>query len=274
MQLQVREFNIGIRTKQTILNWSEECASDRIRARMIAESLPENIELYRNDTNYFNVIYHNIDRKIYGTFLNILDVCDYALIIENGFEDFAKKMDCIVCATQALSDAIKLDIPKIVIGDGHDVQKRLKKWHIEKAKKAVWFGYSGNFKCMEPFMPVLKKNNIELRIISEYNDKRGEFIKWELETSDKYINECDFAILPFNNKYKTNNKDVTAWLNGLPVAKTEEDIIRFINPFERNKYLSKIDYKEFNIFNRAKDYYNLCAEYSDIKNKEKIHKSD
>lgn len=256
----MREFNIGIRTKQHILGWEEECASDRIRARLIAESLPNAIELYRNDTNYFNVIYHDVDKKIYGSNLNILDVCDYALILENGFEEFASKMDYVVCATKALADCIKLDVNKKVIGDGHDITKRLRKIHSGVAKKAVWFGYSGNFKCVEPYLDVLKENNIKLRVISEHNNRKNdEFIKWELSTVDKYINECDFALLPFNNKFKTNNKDVTAWLNGLPVAKTKEDIINFICPFKRLEYLRDVDYYNFNINKRARDYYNLCV---------------
>lgn len=262
----IRKFKVGIKTKEQINN-NKNTASDRIRGRMVVNN-SKNIEIYRPDTEYEVVIFHQADPV--GLFihkgLKILDICDYEWRDkdDDAFFSFIKRMDILIVASKGLKDRLIEDGIKkriIVIGDGHNIKNRLKKEHKEIAKKAVWFGYIENFPCVVPLLETLKDNNISLRIIAQRDNFRAdEFIKWDINTVDKYINECDFAILPKNGKYKTNNKEVTSWLCGIPVARTKEDIIKFKSKQVRQAQLKQVDFSRYDIKDRVKEYTNVCSE--------------
>ena len=276
LQLPIREFNIGIKTRE-IITGEKDCASDRIRAKMIADC-SEDIELYRYDTNYFTIIFHQIDfegleRHREQSILNglaIYDICDYTWLENADVLRFAQEVDVVTVASQSLKDKIIEDGLKTtvyVIGDGHDLTNRRKKWHKDKAEWVVWFGYIENFVLLDEYLDVLKENGLKLRIIAQRDNKKGdEFIKWDVNTYYDDINNCDFALLPTNGVYKTNNKTVTAWLCGLPVAKTKEDMVNFIEKKARLEYLRDVDYYKFNIIKRAEEYRNLCVKYWGLKN--------
>ena len=269
MQLPI--INIGIKTREQIAD-DKNSASDRIRAKLIADEI-EGMEIYDENINYHNVIFHYHDDKglkrlrelaVYGG-IAIFDICDYNWENNEAVLQFAKKVDHITVASEPLKDKLKedgVDTPITVIGDGHNVEDRRKKWHKDKVKKIVWFGYSDNQHILDDYYEFLEEHNIKLRIIAEHNiNRKLEFVEWDVDTYYDLINECDIALLPKNGIYKTNNKDVTAWLCGLPVAKTKEELLKLLSKEERLKYLYKIDYREFNIYNNAKKYFDICVGY-------------
>lgn len=272
-----RNFDIGIKTRGQTTG-EKESASDRIRARMIVAQL-ENIEIYKPDTRYGSLIFHQIDfaglRKHKG--LSLFDICDYTWDLNENVFLFAQEVDVVTVASQPLKDKLiqdGLETPICVIGDGHNLENRLEKRHKEVAEKVVWFGYFDNQHCLDNYYGLLKELGLKLRIISEHNGRKGdEFFEWNIDTANQLINECDFAVLPKNGPYKTNNKDVTAWLSGLPVAKTEEDIRNFISKEGRLNHLVNVDVKQYNIVDRAWDYNNICVEFSDLKQRGIIQKS-
>lgn len=270
MQLPIRSFNIGIKTREQILG-EKDSASDRIRAVMVADQF-ESTEIYREDTNYASIIFHHVDfeglkrhKKLSKEAFAVLDICDYVWHEHKETFRFAKEVDAVIVATQALKDKLiedGLGTPITVIGDGHDIFNRRKKWHKNVAKNVVWFGYIGNQHVLDEFYDFLKERNLNLRIIADENIGKGdEFVKWNVDTYYDLINECDFALLPKNGEYKTDNKIVTAWLCGLPVARTKQDIVNFISKRGRLEYLKDVDYYKYNIHSRAFDYNRLCDEY-------------
>ena len=132
----------------------------------------------------------------------------------------------------------------------------------------VWFGYADNQHCIDKYYPLLKRLNLELTVISERDIGRADkFIKWEVDTFKQHINDCDFALLPKNGRYKTNNKDITTWLCGLPVAKSKRDVRDFVSKDKRLEHLAKVDFYKFNIIDRAWNYNDLCVQYLATKQK-------
>jgi hypothetical protein len=165
--------------------------------------------------------------------------------------------------------------PSFVIGDGHDFpyyETRLLNEHGKLAKDAVWFGYSPNSRTLPPFFSMLHSRNLRLRIISDSNPFPGqlgiEFSKWNLNTCVREISQADFALLPTVAPYKSNNKDITALLCGIPVAKTSDDVIRLMYPDERKKAMRSAAavILEHDVRDRAREYRDLVQGFVNKRN--------
>ena len=220
------------------------CASDRIRGERIVKNSPR-MELFDAKNNYEVVIFHVPCRAIsqYGR-VKILDICDR--VWESNVQEFIDliaPIDAIVVPTEALKSEVAevTDKHVHVIGDGHDFSHYMsidKKNHLETAKEVVWFGYSENAECLVPFMDYIKSSGLKLRVVTQHQNTKplgqaDEFVKWDISTYLQEITKADFALLPPNKGYKSNNKEITALLCGIPVAKTIEDISRLMDPVER-----------------------------------------
>ena len=263
----MRIFDIGIKTREQI-NGDKDSASDRIRAKLIADKM-DNIEIWRSDTHYSSVIFHLYDFNTLKGIRNkdglaVYDICDH-WDTNKHVVPFAKEVDIVTTCSEPLKEAlieVGVETPIHVITDGHDIQNRRRKFHNDVIKKVVWFGYVDNQHVLDDYYDFLKENNLKLRVIAERDLKKAdEFFKWDVNTYYDLINECDLALLPKNGPYKTNNKDVTAWLCGLPVAKTKEDLLLLKDKWERIVHLGGVFYKDYDIVNRAWEYNNICAEY-------------
>jgi len=98
-------------------------------------------------------------------------------------------------------------------------------------------------------------------------------VKWNKETYQDELLECDIIVNPTSTKgkwgYKSNNKTLTAWSLGIPVANTVEELKRFINAEERIKE-AEIRKKEiindWDVKLSVADYINII---NDISNKKK-----
>lgn len=222
------------------------CASDRIRGEWVMK-FSNNMEEYEDGVDYEAVIFHYASDKIKKTKgVKILDICDE--VWKGRREDFLNNIatvDAIVVPTEGLKNSLsEITSKRIhVIPDGHDFDHysgKVENKHDKKANTVVWFGYSKNFHPVEPLLDIIKSLKLKLKVISDLPVEAGEFKKWNVETYIKEISKCDFAILPKNGDYKSDNKTITALLSGIPVAKTEEDIKRLVKPSERKKDMKKV----------------------------------
>jgi hypothetical protein len=100
---------------------------------------------------------------------------------------------------------------------------------------------------LDPCLQKLRKMGLTLKIISDGNYNTSEClvenVKWDIDTVNKEIQECDFALLPEKLDgrwlYKSPNKTHQSWALGLPVAKTAYDLEKFMDGEERQKEAKK-----------------------------------
>ena len=129
-----------------------------------------------------------------------------------------------------------------------------KKIHQGRAIEVCWFGYRGNGHVLRSAVPALRKNKLNLSIISDdlvtvcdYGNEdykpNERWTRWNLETCNDEIIKSDIVIMPGSTnpkfKYKSNNKIVASWLLGMPVAQHSEDLERFLDPEVRQKEADK-----------------------------------
>ncbi len=117
----------------------------------------------------------------------------------------------------------------------------------------VWFGYAHNAEVLKPAIKIINDLGLNLLIISNDNPMvyrfgdrpKEEYYRYEKHPEDigKLLREADFAILPGNyspvGRFKSDNKTTRAILAGLPVATTGDELRRFMDPIERNKYMDE-----------------------------------
>jgi len=258
----VKSDKIGVYL-QRFVTGEKNCASDRIRGEWIIKN-SDKFELYREGVEYKAVIFHKAVSQIAKTKeTKILDICDAVWKDTPNFFKLIDQVDAIITSTEGLKrDLSKLTNKKIyVVDDGHDFEyyeTREENTHTRKAKEVVWFGYAQNSNCLAPYMRTIKENGLKLTAIAQCPfppiDKADKFVKWDLDTVVSEISKADFAVLPVNGSLKSNNKDITAYLSGIPVAKNEKDIIRLIDPKERRKDLDKSPAHRYNAKNIANRY--------------------
>lgn len=262
---------------QRFFSKEKYCASDRIRGEWIIKN-SDKFELYREGVEYDTVIFHRPVEEIAKTRgIKILDLCDAVWKHQPDFLTLIEPVDAVIVSTQGLKEELrKITNKKIfVIDDGHDLdyyKTRRVNYHDTKAKEAVWFGYAQNAHCIVPYIRTLRENGIKLKVISQCPlpplDRADKFVKWDVDTCIEEISKSDFALLPKNGKLKSNNKEITAYLSGIPVARNEEDIKRLVNPKERKQEMERAlktvyEYDAKNIAERYLDVvYKIKHDYS------------
>lgn len=246
----------------------DSVASSRIRGDWLVKYWEE-AEIYRPGKKYDILIFQKAYwREMLAGFkgLKIFDICDPDWLHGRPIVEAINFCDAITCSTELLADELrKMTNKKVkVIPDRLDLDLYKKhKVHKGNIKKAVWFGYSTNFGQLPQIIQTLKRNGIRLMIIADKELPETDFRKWSLDTFNEDFLENDICILPDNTlydpmfKYKSNNKEITSWALGMPVAKTIYDIRKFMCDFDRNveaekrrkevkeKYDIKFSVKEF-----------------------------
>jgi hypothetical protein len=249
------------------LDWKiPHVASDRIRGEWVMKYCPE-MEEWRPNQKYDAVIFHNAVNIIASSHgVRILDVCDQ--LWEKDLTSFKRLALCvhgIVTATDELKKQVSQIVQKpiVTIGDGHYFpfyETRAWNPHAEKARRAVWFGHADNAFSLKPLLnEILTRHALKLTVIAERDPIQSpsiEFAPWKIDTYIREISQADFAVLPLTKPYKSNNKDISALLSGIPVAKTAEDIARLMDPAERQKDMVKAPeiISRHCARDRAKDY--------------------
>lgn len=220
----------------------------RIRGHWIIKNMPE-AELFVQGKDYETVIYQKVYWKEHlRTFKGqkILDICDPDWLEGMEIVSILKEVHAVIVPTEELKKALRnmTDKQIYVVPDRVDFEGLPKpKKHKGKAKKIVWFGYAHNTDVLDQTLFKVNQLGLELIVISDgqyrSNDCRITNVKWELATVNQEIQKADFALLPeFKHgrwKYKSQNKTVQCWSLGIPVAKSMEELVRFMDEKERQK---------------------------------------
>lgn len=229
-----------------------EIGGSRLRGHWYIRNWKE-AELFQQGAKYEVIIFQKVYMLEYVKVfkgIKILDICDPDWLDTCPIKEVIDNCDAITVSSEGLKEAIEqfTDKPVVFIPDRQDLSFHNKqKVHTkEKAKNVIWFGYSHNAKVLDLTIATLRKLNLELTVLSDCRPpytKADKNIKYEYENPEWNFNdvilEHDFVLLPEDTrprgKFKSTNKTLTAWTLGLPVAKTKEDVIRFLDPEERKK---------------------------------------
>jgi len=248
-----KNYNVGVLTFEQY-HGRKNLGSSRIRGHWLVDNWSE-AELFKMGKEYNVVIYQKayfIEHAKTFNGIKILDLCDPDwLSWQYRVKEMIDLCHAVTTSTEALAIALRriTDKPVLCIPDRVDLSKfKEKKIHNGDATKVCWYGYSENFEIIKPVLSILSKNKLELSVISDgqfnlpniYSDKINvENIKWNADTVNQNILRSDFVINPHGNygrwKFKSNNKTLTAWAIGMPVAENSEQLYRFIKCEERIK---------------------------------------
>lgn len=232
----------------------ENIGSSRIRGHWIAKYW-EDCEVAITGKKYDQIIYQKVywpehAKNFKGK--KILDMCDPDwLHWSHRVKEMIEEVDAITTSTEALRIAIQqfTDKPVYYVADRLDLDvHRERKVHEGRAKLAVWFGYSSNSELVKPLLNILDNYNLDLKIISDKdfnlpNAKKGKInlinTRWNPETINRELISGDIILNPRSSKgrwrFKSNNKTLSAWSLGMPVADNLTDLKRFLDEDERKK---------------------------------------
>lgn len=243
-----RPLDIGFLTMEKYENRRKDSVgSSRIRGRWVMKYC-EILKEFRNGRTYDAVIYQKAYWKEHIDVFDgvkIFDLCDPDWLDGRPLLELSEQIDAFTVPTVALRDymAQMLNKPVYIIPDRIDPDEHtpVKLEHVGKARTAVWFGYSQNHKVLDPVVDSLHNRGIKLVCISDRNYFQADVnLKYDYQTLNQDLIKYDFAVMPtlpddFRFHFKSNNKDLTCWALGLPVAKSGDDVERFMDPAEREK---------------------------------------
>jgi len=256
--------------------------SSRIRARWVWKYWDEADEWMigeKTDVIIFQKVY---TKTLIYQFdcIKIFDICDPDWLEPRPVFETIRQCDAVSCATQPLVDYIKKfvkDKPVVLIPDRVDLEehKPVKKKHEGRAKSVIWFGYSHNFPYLPKTFDYLLEHGLHLTIVADknlmfpkqYESLRHSFRKYEYPEIHQEIIKNDIVLLPAGTdiraQYKSNNKKLTSWALGMPVATTPEELERFLDPDERNKEAKmrmKYVKKHYDVRKSVGEYKQLVSE--------------
>ncbi len=243
---------IGILTFEKYLG-KRGIGSSRIRGEWLTKHWKD-AEIFVQGRKYEICIYQKayfVEHAKAFKGIKILDICD-ADFLHWGYrtKEMIEEVDAVVTSTESLAESLRAftNVPVVCIPDRIDTDEILKhKYHKGDAKWVAWFGYSSNFEMLRPVINFLKRNNLNLIVISDSGFSIPTSIKgiklrnlphsWDTLYDD--LLEADIVVNPQSSRgkwrYKSNNKTILAWSLGLPVAQTVDDLKKFISETERRK---------------------------------------
>ena len=256
--------------------------SSRIRAEWLVKYWKE-AELFQQGAQYDVIIFQKAYwpeycKEFKG--IKILDLCDPDWLGGVPVKEMICECDAVVTATEELAMEIRkiTDIPVVCIPDRVDLEFHSEqKSHRGIAKWVCWFGYSHNSVLLDMVIPSLEKNKLYLKVISDGRPpykKAHKNVKYDWENPlfdfNREVTKCDFVIMPPDNRskgrFKSNNKTITSWALGMPVASNDKDVMRFMDPLEREKEkeLRLKEVKEnWDVRTSVKEYQDLIKKLKD-----------
>lgn len=230
--------------------------SSRIRVRWLINEWPE-AEEFLIGKDYEVLIFQKVYwKQMMQQFkgIKILDLCDPDWLEGKPVLEYVDMADATTTSTQALADYIKklrpnarvLCIPDRIYKPDH---QPVKKDFIGDAKSAVWFGYSQNIHYIYKTFDELIRRKLSLTVVCEspftapvgYSNLQVYNVPFTFPGVNREIIKHDLVLFPDvstqdeRGKFKSNNKTLQAWACGMPVARTPDDLERFMNPEERKK---------------------------------------
>lgn len=287
-------MKIGIITYEQFENRRKDSVgSSRLRGTWLMNHWPE-LERWHISRKYdamiFQKAYFTRYMRAYSG-IKILDLCDPDWLQQRPVVESIVECDAVTVSSQALAEYVRTmtDKPVYYIPDRVDLDAFPdRKVHTGEARAAVWFGYSDNFKMVDAALFTLKRLGLSLTVISEtpyyptssvqgideaWIAQNIKNIKYDQEMIAYDIMEGDMVLNPKSDigkfKFKSDNKTVIAWTLGMPVAKTAEDMERFMNPENRTTE-AEARYQEvqkfWDIKTSVKQYQDIIAEIAKQKN--------
>lgn len=263
--------------------------SGNIRVRNLLKYWPE-ADLYKYgekpDVLIFQKVYVSESTQglynfpvTYDGGIKILDLCDPDWI-EPAYrlKSTVDGVDAVTCSSQAIVDFVKqiTDKPVRLIRDRFDLDNfpEVKK-HKGEAKDLVWFGYSHNAEVLRGVVFYAKKKGLKLTVVSDRDPEAWQvigdesfresykYVKWG-DDAYEMIQRRDICVLPKGtrpvDRFKSNNKTTVARLLGLPVARSPEDIERFMSPeareAEKDKWYTRVR-NDYDVKLSVKEYKEL-----------------
>lgn len=254
-------MKIGILTNEAHTHQRKNTVgSSRIRGTWIVNNWDE-AEMFKIGIKYdvviFQKAYFTEYMKVFDG-IKILDMCDPDWLDDKKIKETIDLCDAVTTSSEELAKFIKqiTDKPVVFIPDRVDMKEHTqKKNHKGPAKGVVWFGYHTNQKTIDGTLSTLKILGLSLTVVSDmpYQTPSGvasidkDWIKYNLTNikfdpdtiNDDIIAYGDIVINPRLEygkfKYKSDNKTFIAWALGMPVAKTSEDLEKFIDESAREK---------------------------------------
>ena len=234
-----------MRTLIVPVSWNsafKNSASERFRCDWLLPHLPAEKYDGSQDPNDFDVVIYqkgfrpDMLAKQHGL-LTVFDATDPFWLVstqsEIGF--LFDSVDLITVSTRGLADSLEkiCPIPVYVIPDGHNLQYySVAKVHSDRRPTFVWYGYSQNWEQVEDLLGAISGYN--LIVISDKPVGMGRWIKWDVDTVNAEIIQGDIVLCPPDPLgFKSNNKKITAWALGMPVAETPQDVFKFLKYAER-----------------------------------------
>ena len=242
--------------------------SSRIRGTWIANNWP-GAEIMKIGKKYDAIIFQKVYPLDYLKVfegVKIIDICDPDWLEGKPVKESIELADAVTCSTQSIVDFVKqiTDKPVHLVADRMDIALHPeKKDHKGKAESAVWFGYNSNTKVLDQCLLALKRLNLKLTVISDApyypsGNAEGidsEWIKRNLTNikhdngtlNREIIDGGDILLNPRIEtgrfRFKSNNKTLTGWALGMPVAETSDQLDTFMDPEARRSEAEK-RYKE------------------------------
>jgi len=264
----------------------EHIGSSRIRAQWLINNWPM-AELFQQGAKYDVIIFQKtywLDYVKEFKGIKILDLADPDWLEGLPIKGIIDNCDAVTTSTEALAVDIRrfTDKPVLCIPDRVDlnVHPFIKK-HKDNMGWACWFGYSHNAKTLDVAIPTLTRHKIKLKVISDSRPpyaKADQNVKYDWNNPafdfNREVIECDFVLMPKDErakgKFKSNNKTITSWALGMPVATNPQEVKRFLNIEERKKE-ADIRIKEvrelWDVKSSIIEMKNLIKELEDGKNK-------
>lgn len=176
------------------------------------------------------------------------DLCDADFLLSDAHRERMLKVlprfDFAVAPTEPLVEWLRQWLPAFLIPDRLDLSLHAER-HVPQDRKPrlVWFGNSGNLVTLEKIWPAACDLDLSLTILSDrlvppWDGRPVKFVEWTLEGANAVIARHDMALNPKLDTghfaFKSNNKTVTAWALGVPVAETPEQLATLMD-FELRK---------------------------------------
>jgi len=192
------------------------------------------LEKWRDDTEYEVVIYLEPDfSEVEEDHIKILDTCKIPDPL------FLKHCKGIIVPTQHLKNNIDTHLRIDVIKHGFEIKKQRKKHHTKLNNRVAIFN----------------KITPEMKKILDYDLLKPQTV------NRRILGEYAFAII--RGKEYDNIDTINCYMQGIPVAKTDDQVQIFCKPKKRKETMEKISLKNYNIYDKSWEYYNLAKYYKE-----------
>jgi hypothetical protein len=251
-------YRIGITTFEQTRKFRVDMGSSRIRAHWLIKHWRQ-AELFTLGRMYDCVIFQKVywlDYARHFSGLKILDLCDPDFLNWRcPFKQMMDYCDAVTTSTEPLAQFARLYTSKPVrcVPDRLDLQwfDGLRKTHqgLGGTKTVAWYGYSTNFPMLEAAIPALLKLGLETLIViadpaAPYqlpSEAQGRIrlvnLSWDLKTVNANLLGADLVInwrsAQGRWRFKSNNKTISAWALGLPVAHDECELASLMTESSR-----------------------------------------